>query len=342
MPPPACPVTPHPPCVPPQETEIAPVIAGYWERAEFPFPLVPGFQVGGRGRGLWELLERHRRHRAPPSRGVQSSPCAHACAPCRPTPQKLGIGGGSLTGYGCQGLSVVGAAMAAVELVRAEGGGGGRAGGCSWHRRGLGHRSWPDGTSPAPATAAPAPCRPGWTAPAPLSSWSTPSWPPSPVCDARALRGLAGPDTCIAGLHKRLRLRDPGTHDRHHATCPCPCRSGAAGQPGAEAGASARHGQLQVRAGRAVLCTVLPPLAAPAPLLHCLLPARLRPVPPSAAAPHPHPPALPPAPAPPPQESGVLGAHRAVQRQRRVGPHHHRAPRGGRLGAQRPQGGQGG
>lgn len=29
----------------PQETEIAPVIADYWERAEFPFPLVPGFQV---------------------------------------------------------------------------------------------------------------------------------------------------------------------------------------------------------------------------------------------------------------------------------------------------------
>ena len=30
----------------PQETEIAPVIAPYWERAEFPYELVPGFQVG--------------------------------------------------------------------------------------------------------------------------------------------------------------------------------------------------------------------------------------------------------------------------------------------------------
>lgn len=28
-----------------QEREIAPVIADYWERAEFPFPLVPGFQA---------------------------------------------------------------------------------------------------------------------------------------------------------------------------------------------------------------------------------------------------------------------------------------------------------
>ncbi|PRW59738.1 Acyl-coenzyme A oxidase peroxisomal [Chlorella sorokiniana] len=60
------------------ETEIAPVIADYWERAEFPFPLVPGFQ-------------------------------------------KLGIGGGNLKGYGCQGLSIVGAGMAAIELGRVDG-----------------------------------------------------------------------------------------------------------------------------------------------------------------------------------------------------------------------------
>ncbi len=32
--------------------------------------------------------------------------------------QKLGIGGGNLKGYGCQGLSIVGAGMAAIELVR--------------------------------------------------------------------------------------------------------------------------------------------------------------------------------------------------------------------------------
>ncbi|KAI7841971.1 hypothetical protein COHA_004498 [Chlorella ohadii] len=60
------------------ETEIAPIIADYWERAEFPFPLVPGFQ-------------------------------------------KLGIGGGNLKGYGCQGLSIVGAGMAAIELGRVDG-----------------------------------------------------------------------------------------------------------------------------------------------------------------------------------------------------------------------------
>ena len=57
-----------------QESEIAPVIAAYWERAEFPHALLPRFQ-------------------------------------------QLGIGGGHLRGYGCQGLSVLGAAMAAVELV---------------------------------------------------------------------------------------------------------------------------------------------------------------------------------------------------------------------------------
>lgn len=33
--------------------------------------------------------------------------------------QKLGIGGGNLKGYGCQGLSIVGAGMAAIELVSA-------------------------------------------------------------------------------------------------------------------------------------------------------------------------------------------------------------------------------
>ncbi|KAI3435869.1 hypothetical protein D9Q98_001927 [Chlorella vulgaris] len=60
------------------EGEIAPIIADYWERAEFPFELIPGFQ-------------------------------------------KLGIGGGHLQGYGCQGLSVMGAAMAAVELARVDG-----------------------------------------------------------------------------------------------------------------------------------------------------------------------------------------------------------------------------
>lgn len=63
------------PFPPPQEAKIAPIIADYWERAEFPFTLVPGFQ-------------------------------------------KLGIGGGHLQGHGCQGLSVMAAAMAAVELVR--------------------------------------------------------------------------------------------------------------------------------------------------------------------------------------------------------------------------------
>lgn len=60
------------------ERDIAPVIADYWERAEFPFPLVPGFQ-------------------------------------------KLGIGGGSLKGYGCQGLSLLSCAMAGIELARVDG-----------------------------------------------------------------------------------------------------------------------------------------------------------------------------------------------------------------------------
>ena len=37
-----------------QEGEVAPVIVPYWERAEFPFELVPGFQAsrGGRACGL--------------------------------------------------------------------------------------------------------------------------------------------------------------------------------------------------------------------------------------------------------------------------------------------------
>ena len=57
-----------------QETEIAPVVSEYWEKAEFPFPLVP--KVGA-----------------------------------------LNIGGGTLQGYGCQGLSTVACGMATIELV---------------------------------------------------------------------------------------------------------------------------------------------------------------------------------------------------------------------------------
>lgn len=56
------------------EREIAPIVAEYWERAEFPHALVPKFEA-------------------------------------------LGIGGGSLKGHGCQGLSVTACAMATVELV---------------------------------------------------------------------------------------------------------------------------------------------------------------------------------------------------------------------------------
>jgi hypothetical protein len=57
------------------EKHVAPVVAEYWEKAEFPFPLVDKFAT-------------------------------------------LGIGGGSIKGYGCQGLSLMSCAMAVVELVR--------------------------------------------------------------------------------------------------------------------------------------------------------------------------------------------------------------------------------
>ena len=60
------------------EQKVAPVIADYWERAEFPFKLVPEFE-------------------------------------------SLGIGGGNLKGYGCQGNSLLACAMAAVELARVDG-----------------------------------------------------------------------------------------------------------------------------------------------------------------------------------------------------------------------------
>lgn len=60
------------------EAVVAPVVAEYWERAEFPFQLVP--EIG-----------------------------------------KLGIGGGSLKGNGCQGNSIMACAMACVELARVDG-----------------------------------------------------------------------------------------------------------------------------------------------------------------------------------------------------------------------------
>ena len=59
------------------EAEVAPVIADYWERAEFPHALVP--KLAG-----------------------------------------LGLGGATIAGYGCPGQSVVGAAMAVIEMARVD------------------------------------------------------------------------------------------------------------------------------------------------------------------------------------------------------------------------------
>lgn len=57
---------------------MAPIIADYWERAEFPHKIVPALA-------------------------------------------KLKIGGLTVKGYGCSGLSVVGAAMVTVETARVDG-----------------------------------------------------------------------------------------------------------------------------------------------------------------------------------------------------------------------------
>ena len=76
----------------------------------------------------------------------------------------------------------MGAAMAAVELVswrRARQAGPGLHGAVGPARQG---RAPPAASSSLalPPRPAPPPRRPAWTAPAALSSWSTPSWPPSP------------------------------------------------------------------------------------------------------------------------------------------------------------------
>jgi acyl-CoA oxidase len=60
------------------EQIIAPVVAPYWEKADFPHQLIP--KIGA-----------------------------------------LGIGGGHLKGYGCQGHSVMACAMAGIELARVDG-----------------------------------------------------------------------------------------------------------------------------------------------------------------------------------------------------------------------------
>lgn len=56
---------------------MAPIIADYWERAAFPFELVPRIA-------------------------------------------KLNLGGANLKGYGCPGQSVIGAAMAVIEIARVD------------------------------------------------------------------------------------------------------------------------------------------------------------------------------------------------------------------------------
>ena len=60
------------------QADVLPVINGYWERAEFPFELVPKLA-------------------------------------------RLGIAGTTITGYGCPGLSRLGAGLVARELARADG-----------------------------------------------------------------------------------------------------------------------------------------------------------------------------------------------------------------------------
>ena len=61
----------------PQEKEVAPVIADYWEHAAFPFELVPRMA-------------------------------------------KLNLGGATIKGYGCPGQSVLGTAMAVIEIARVD------------------------------------------------------------------------------------------------------------------------------------------------------------------------------------------------------------------------------
>lgn len=60
------------------DTEVAPVANGYWERAEFPRPLLAGYAA-------------------------------------------LGIAGGTITGYGCPGISPLAEGMIAAELARGDG-----------------------------------------------------------------------------------------------------------------------------------------------------------------------------------------------------------------------------
>jgi glutaryl-CoA dehydrogenase len=60
------------------DTQVAPVANDYWERAEFPAPLVPGYR-------------------------------------------ELGVAGGSLSGFGCPGLTPLAEGMVAAELARGDG-----------------------------------------------------------------------------------------------------------------------------------------------------------------------------------------------------------------------------
>jgi alkylation response protein AidB-like acyl-CoA dehydrogenase len=60
------------------DTQVAPVANEYWERAEFPAPLVEGYR-------------------------------------------KLEVAGGTLSGYGCPGLSALAEGMVAAELARGDG-----------------------------------------------------------------------------------------------------------------------------------------------------------------------------------------------------------------------------
>ena len=85
----------------PQEQHVAPEIAGYWERAEFPHHLV-----------------------APLAKlNLGTQPAARLCAVqhARRAETPGPAGGGVLQGNGCPGQSIMGAAIANVEMARVDG-----------------------------------------------------------------------------------------------------------------------------------------------------------------------------------------------------------------------------
>jgi acyl-CoA oxidase len=88
---------------------VAPIIADHWERASFPFEIIPKLRQLNLGASPYITARCTRSH------------CMYTCSPYASWLLMLmAAGGATLSGYGCAGQSIMAAAMTVVEMARVD------------------------------------------------------------------------------------------------------------------------------------------------------------------------------------------------------------------------------